>query len=91
MFGFKKKADDGAELRPTVWTTKGTMFVDELDYSVEREDEKDQVIIRPTYKLKSTGEVVRNDVHVIPLAPWQTGEGGRIQQMWLQATAADLG
>lgn len=49
---------------PLIWTTKGNLPVSELDFQTLWEDTEDYVKCAPTYWLKSTGELVKQDCHV---------------------------
>lgn len=75
---------------PMIWTSKGNLPLSALDLVMLREDEVDQVVLIETYRLKETGEEVKRSPHIIPLAPWQTGAGGRLEQLGMAGAVASI-
>lgn len=79
-----------ADAEPQIWTKYGLIPMSQLERFSYREDVVDQVEHHIGWKLKDTGEIVQNDKHVHPLAPWQTGKGGRIEQMALTGEVSSI-
>lgn len=50
---------------PLIFTSKGNVPVSSLEYYIAWEDKPDYVKFREVYKDKATGEVVREDAHVL--------------------------
>lgn len=80
-----------ADAVPLIWTKYGLIPLTELALTTERTDAVDQVEFHVGYVLKDTGEVVQRSTHILPLAPWQTGAGGRVEKFGLGAAQADVG
>lgn len=78
------------EQTPLIWTAAGNLPIADLVLTMERTDEVDQIVICEVYCLKSTGQEVKRSVHVLPLAPWQTGKGGRLETMGATGEVANI-
>lgn len=50
---------------PLIWTARGNLPIDDLDYSTRWEQKDDSLALVETYRLG--GEVVRESVHVYAL------------------------
>ena len=88
LFG-RKKPNIEPEIA-MVYTTMGNLPMSDLDYRTEREDEVDQIMLIEIHMLKGTDTIVKRSVHVLPLAIWQTGKGGRLSLMTLRVEAGAL-
>ena len=60
MFSFFKKKV--VEARPLVWTTKGNLPVDTLEYKYGWEEDTEKTVFFEEYHLK--GELVKRTVHI---------------------------
>lgn len=76
---------------PMIYTVDGNLPIDSLELRTSREDEKDQIVFIETYHRKDDGREVRRSAHVLPLAEWQTGEGGRMSKYRLSMQVGNVG
>lgn len=76
---------------PLIWTLKGNLPLADLTVQMVREDEADQIKLYEVYTLTATGEEVKRSAHILPLAPWQTGKGGRLEKMGMTSDVGSIG